>query len=231
MNISPKGLNNIGNTCWLNSLLQCLINLHRSIRIINPNISKPLHQLLRQLIENKHKDPTPILEQIIKKLDDTFIHGQPHDSSEAFLILIDKLQKEEQTFSQKHISQHNFTSKESLSGWIKSQNDTPSHIYETFYSQIYYDLSDKTTRYESMSVFPLFIETSFSESFETLFDNKKITILSPIITIQIMNSKTIKQMSLIDSFVVKREDVELKYNFNSCTSITQVILMEDIIQQ
>jgi ubiquitin C-terminal hydrolase len=215
MNI-PFGLTNVGNTCWLNSILQCIINLDRSSPIFTPHIKKPLHQLLCQLTENSHSNSTTLLDRLVKHLDDIFSSGLQHDSSEAFLIIIDRLQKEEQSLKLNYKSIHTFNSKQSLSSWIKSQDNKLSHIYETFYSQIRYTLSDSTVRYESMSIFPLYIDHNFSDSFELLFMDKKITALSPIITIQIINSKNIKKMMIIDSFEINCDRKKTLYNFNSC---------------
>lgn len=216
MNIIPHGLINIGNTCWLNSLLQCIINLQRSFQIFNPCIKKPLHQLLLQLAENPLSNSTNILDQIVKHFQDTFTSGLPHDSSEAFLLLIDKLQKEEQSSTESYHSIHTFISKSSLNNWTTSQDNKSTHIYETFYSQIRYKLSDKTIRYEPMSIFPLHIYSSFADSFEELFKNKNITLLAPVMTIQIVNCKTIKPQLIADSFIIDCDGKKMLYKFNSC---------------
>lgn len=216
MNIIPHGLINIGNTCWLNSLLQCIINLHRSIRIFNRPVKKPLHQLLLELAENPSLNSINILNQVARHFGDTFASGLPHDSSEAFLLLIEKLQKEEQSSPNLHHSLHTFISKSSLNNWTASQDNKSTRIYEIFYSQIRYKLSDKTIRYEPMSIFPIHINSSFADSFEELFKHKNITLLSPVITIQIVNCKTIQPQLIADCFVIDYDGKKMLYRFNSC---------------
>lgn len=99
---------------------------------------------------------------------------------------------------------------------MQFQHNTPSYIYNLFYSQIQFTLTDKTIRYEPLSILPLYIESSFSVAFDQLFTNKKITILSPILTFQIMNCKENKSFTIVDQFQLNCETHTTTYYLNSC---------------
>jgi len=82
------GLPNLGATCWFNALMQCL---RYSRKWENPEISSDpfTHQFLTFM--NEFKDPRPFLFEFNKKFPNW--EGLPNDAQEAFLLILDVLEK------------------------------------------------------------------------------------------------------------------------------------------
>jgi ubiquitin C-terminal hydrolase len=181
MNIFP--LRNLGNTCWLNSILQCLVNIDRVIPFIH---SGELAQL------KQTHDSQPIL----KSFQNRFPTGQQHDATEAFLYLIEHMKSDLSILFPNAL----------LKDWS----------YNIFYSQIRFTLKDKTQRHETLSILPLYGDKKFTEAIDELFDAKQITILPPILSFQIVDSKLSSLSDISDEFQLNLNGIEVVYRFNSC---------------
>ena len=207
------GFNNSGNTCWLNSLLQCLLNVDKSVEFLSDtrsllsdtrsiekcNLSSLLNKLKLEIeIEG---DVGVCLENIGQCLHPYFIRGEQHDSQEVFLYIIDELTK-----------------------YKDSDGASRSTLYPLFHCQFSFKTSDNEIRYEPILSHSLYFENNFKESFENSFLNKQLTIVSPILTIHIVNSKEIESsvekmdsFKILESFHISTDkSVEKLYIFNSC---------------
>jgi ubiquitin C-terminal hydrolase len=109
MNSTNKGLcgiANLGNTCWVNSILQCLSNTpglrnyflsNSYINDINPNneASYTLVETFNNLLKILWKvdaviDPTPFI-KLLPLISSEYTSGTQQDSQEFLLLLLDKL--------------------------------------------------------------------------------------------------------------------------------------------
>ena len=196
---SPRRFHNTGNTCWLNSLLQCLLNVDKLVNFLSDTRSllsdtRSLLSDTRSLLSDARGELLSLLnelnfETVSEEIDDDrvsvclenigqylhpyFIRGEQHDSQEVFLYIIDEL--------------------------IKYKED----IYSMFHCQFSFKTTDNQTRYEPILSHSLYFENNFKESFENSFLNKQLTIVSPILTIHIINSKEIEtSIEKMDSFKI-----------------------------
>ena len=185
---SPRRFHNTGNTCWLNSLLQCLLNVDKSVKFLSDtsDTSGELLSLLNKLkfettSEEIDDDSISVcLENIGQYLHPYFIRGEQHDSQEVFLYIIDELIK-----------------------YKDAVGESRTGIYSMFHCQFSFKTTDNETRYEPILSHSLYFENNFKESFENSFLNKQLTIVSPILTIHIINSKEIEtSIEKMDSFKI-----------------------------
>jgi ubiquitin C-terminal hydrolase len=99
-----KGLQNGGNTCYFNSVLQCLLQVPQlSNYMITHTLNQKNSEFLKkyQLLvkkfwlkkENNWEDPTPVL-NIFKSIYPQFDNGNQQDCQETFIYLLDLFEKE-----------------------------------------------------------------------------------------------------------------------------------------
>lgn len=95
-----KGLHNLGNTCYFNSALQCILQTPQITNYLLTNkytgdceFTKEYQILTHELwIKQNTGDPTKVLD-LFKKRYPQFDNGGQHDSQEAFLCILDILDK------------------------------------------------------------------------------------------------------------------------------------------
>lgn len=89
---------NRGNTCYLGSVLQCLIHTQSLQRYFNclPNQTEPFAAAFLELFHSVHKgvltDPKPLY-TLVRKEYPLFNNGEHHDAHEALVVLFDLLSK------------------------------------------------------------------------------------------------------------------------------------------
>lgn len=93
----PKGLPNIGNTCFANAALQCILNTdalqkHLTQSQSNKQFTKELKSIFKS---NKYEsiDPSPLL-RLVWQNSSVFHPGEQNDAHEFIVFLLDKLHEE-----------------------------------------------------------------------------------------------------------------------------------------
>lgn len=205
---SPKGIPNIGATCWFNSLIQCLFNSVFFTHILDFETQSNLQTWLRNLrymykeSTNPH-DLVGYLNEINKHLPKDFPFGTQHDSQEALLAIVDKIQQETQTSIQLCNSVH-----EHVKMWYELQKYKSSRIYNTFFSQFFYKLSDGEIRYEHTLnfIFSPNVQHDSDISISSLFNEEyshiKFTRVAPIMSFCLSNLKFNKNLFLIENSII-----------------------------
>lgn len=104
------GLENIGNTCAINSLIQCIYSLDslRSILLkqnINSSISSQLYDIFSKFAEGHSISPNGFVRKLIEIFEGFLIPGEQFDIGELWILLADKISDELNTTT--HINPSN----------------------------------------------------------------------------------------------------------------------------
>jgi len=94
--LQPRGLMNIGNTCYINTLFQCLASCE-SFRyfVAVEQTNDPIIGFLGELFRNIHGEgcinPTPLLQAIQQRFNDMINVREQNDINEIYALLIDHI--------------------------------------------------------------------------------------------------------------------------------------------
>lgn len=192
-----SGLSNLGNTCYINSIIQCLIH--------TPNISK----LLKSRDLDKRKKEASLVREFIKiinvygkyagirpigfrhevgQLNKIFSTSQQQDSHEFLVYLIDSFHIA-LSYSVKMTSngipktEEDYYAIDAFKDWDSSFKKEYSNIIETFYGQFHSQLScnedceNVNNKFEPFCYLPLSVNENSTNLYELLDDFTKTEIV------------------------------------------------------
>lgn len=180
-----QGFPNLGNTCWLNSLLQTLIHndlfaeMIKRLKSENGLTNSLKHFYVADI------NPVNILSYILNLWQSKIGYGIPQDSHEAVLWLLEELHGEN-----KMVSTVSETSNELTRQLAKYNSNTTSSIYQLFQGVMTYTTSDGEVRYEPFITFfldcPARVENfpiNITDCFALTFERKKIVHMPGILLV------------------------------------------------
>jgi len=202
-----QGIPNIGNTCWLSSLLQLLLSsdlVSDLFMKLPANDQRYLTQGLKALPQSV----SLVYSMIQRKL----IDGGQQDPSEGLLILLEQLHKEHS------VTLSTNQTRESLQQFLRHTNHTYSPVYGLFQGITEWMDSDKALRYEPF--FTLFCDLKIHSKLESdvisvkgmikdVLSQKKIVRFPPVMIFCVERNSnrvfTSDTYELCSEFTIRRE--------------------------
>ena len=188
--VGVVGLYNLGNTCYMNSLLQCLKNLFPLTNFVltkkfeSGKLIKEYQELLFNLISSKNEivDASKFHEAL-GRIDSYFCCHEQRDSSKLFLTVLKALMDDTKDYNEMTISKNLEKEEPKLyNRYINSRKRNPSILYDFFfgfsknisYCKKCYNKEHKINniRYQPYSIIDLYLTNSYG---------KKITDLTSLI--------------------------------------------------
>ena len=146
------GLQNLGQTCYMNASLQCLFNIEslslkllNKYKTLNPNTQQltcAYTSLLYDLTNatSKYIDPS-VFKKIVGELNPLFQANAASDSKDLIFFIIERLHQELKPIEKNQKPQMNFNQQElisknnalTLQNFINDLKDSKSCIFDTFY--------------------------------------------------------------------------------------------------
>ena len=163
-----QGIPNIGNTCWLSSLLQLLLSSELATDLflrLPANDQRHLTQGLKGLPRTVHL----VYAMIQRKL----IDGGQQDPSEGLLILLEQLHQEHSHTPMTERDSIQESQRGSFQQLLRHTNNTYSPVYALFQGIVEWMDSDKALRYEPF--FTLFCDLGVVSTF-SLIDSNLISV-------------------------------------------------------
>jgi uncharacterized UBP type Zn finger protein len=215
-------LPNLGLTCWLNSILQCLLNCNIFIKQINKETSNEPIIIAFKCIINK-KLLISGLRLLLDILKENI--GIQQDALYELIHIIEELCNVKRNIIIKE-EYENY-----LKEWIKTSSDKVginynySKYYTLFFSQLSFITKDNDVRYDPLFTFNLIYEKNICNSLNNYLntlrysDSKNIiNIISPILVFSINNTKKLKDFHYEETINLKKiinSDTNLIYNFRA----------------
>jgi ubiquitin C-terminal hydrolase len=184
-----SGLHNFGNTCYINSTLQCLSNTEKLTKyFLNKSFTKnTLVNEFQKIINGIHEEncvisPTSFFKTLNKisekdKLEINFM--EQNDMHEFIIFLMDQLhnnlkRKVNISISGKIINENDKIAYESMKQWKQEYENNYSKIINLFYGQIVSIIKVKnknieSLNYSSLNIFSLPLDTEKDNS--TIYDS------------------------------------------------------------
>ena len=219
------GLPNLGLTCWLNSILQSLLNCN----IFRKEISKEINRNEIIIAFKCIMSPKYVLSGLrllLNILKDDIEIGIQQDCIYGLICIIEKLCKVKRSINIKD------SYDQYLKEWFKTSCDKDndqykySNYYTLFFSQVTFKSKDNDIRYDPIFTFNLIYSKNVSNSllnyFNTLSQNSStnytVSILSPILIFTLNNTKELTDFNYEEVINLKDTmslEYDLKYSFKS----------------
>ncbi|XP_055300839.1 ubiquitin carboxyl-terminal hydrolase 8 [Sitodiplosis mosellana] len=161
--IGATGLKNLGNTCYMNSIIQCILNLETFCEYLKRDgylkhvnrkskthgqITEELAQLCKELWSGKYKSVAPRdFRNVIGQEHKMFASYDQQDSHEFLVILIDILHSELQFPMDDTILNENMNKSEVA--WREFLKNMQSIIHSMFFGQIRSTVKCRSCKFES----------------------------------------------------------------------------------